>query len=469
MLSGNGGPAISRDGRVLAYAARDATGVARLYLRPLDRFEASVVPESEGAQAPFFSPDGRRVGFFARAKLLTAAVAGGAPTPIADASAHPLGGTWGEDDTIVYGPALTVGLLRVPASGGKPQQLTEPDEGQKGYAHGRPQFLPGGRSLLFALWGASSAENRGLSLLSLEKGSWSHVATGIWSARYARSGHLLLSGPRGVRAAPFDPDRPQPTNPQTFVLDEVFSTLAWSDSWFAVSDTGTLAYVPGDATLGRLAWVERDGRATPASESAVSLSDPRLSPDGERIAFQDRDDNLWVMDLRRGTRVRLTLDGEGSNAYPVWSRDGSQVLFASNRSGDWEIYLRPRGRRRRDFGADAERESVSPVLGSRRDAPVQRALEGQDPGRSVGALARRQRETGCRRGVEHGRRPALAGRQGGRVRLGRDGARRGVRAPVRPKRCRRAGLDATAAPRRAGRPTGARSSTGGATRSWPRA
>ena len=99
---------------MLAYAARDATGVARLYLRPLDRFEASVVPESEGAQAPFFSPDGRRVGFFARAKLLTAAVAGGPPTPIADASSHPLGGTWGEDDTIVFGPALSVGLLRVP-------------------------------------------------------------------------------------------------------------------------------------------------------------------------------------------------------------------------------------------------------------------------------------------------------------------------------------------------------------------
>ncbi len=343
VLSGNGGPAISRDGRTLAYAARDATGVARLYLRALDRFEASVVPESEGAQAPFFSPDGTRVGFFARAKLLTAAVAGGAPTPIADASSHPMGGTWGEDDTIVFGPALTVGLLRVPASGGKPQQLTEPDEAARGYAHGRPQFLPGGRSLLFTIWGASGAEDRGPALLSLEKGTWTHVASGMWSARFARSGHLLLSGPRGIRAAPFDPDRPRPTNPQTFVVDEVFSTVAWSDSWFAVSDTGTLAYVPGDVTLGRLAWVERDGRVSPVSDSVVSLSDACVSPDSEKVAFQDRDDNLWTLDLRRGTRIRLTLDGEGSNAYPVWSRDGAHVLFASNRSGDWEITSVPAG------------------------------------------------------------------------------------------------------------------------------
>ena len=343
VLSGNGGPTISRDGRALAYAARDESGVARLYLRALDTFEASVVPESEGAQAPFFSPDGRRVGFFARAKLLTAAVAGGPPTPIADASSHPLGGTWGDDDTIVFGPALSVGLLRVPSSGGKPQQLTEPDEGANGYAHGRPQFLPGGRSLFFTLWGASSAEERGPALLSLEKGTWTHVASGMWSARYARSGHLLLSGPRGVRAARFDPDRPQPTNPQTFVVDEVFSTLAWSDSWFSVSDTGTLAYVPGDTTLGRLAWIERDGQVSLVSDSVVSLSDACVSPDGERIAFQDRDDNLWTLDLRRGTRIRLTLDGDGANAYPVWSRDGSHVLFASNRSGDWEITSAPAG------------------------------------------------------------------------------------------------------------------------------
>jgi eukaryotic-like serine/threonine-protein kinase len=341
VLSGNGGPAVSRDGRTLAYAARDATGVARLYVRALDRFEASLVPESEGALAPFFSPDGSRVGFFARGKLLTAAVAGGAPTPIADASAHPLGGTWGEDDTIVFAPVLSAGLLRVPSSGGKAQQLTQPDEAALGYAHGRPHFLPGGRSLLFTIWGAP--EVRGDAVLSLETGQRTQVTSGIWSARYVRSGHLLLSGPRGIRAAPFDPERPRPVSPQTFVVDEVFSTLAWSDSWFSVSDTGTLVYVPGDPTLGRLAWVERDGRVTPVSDSVVSLADPNLSPDGERIALEDRDDNLWTQDLRRGTRIRLTLDGEGSNAYPVWSRDGSRLMFASNRSGDWEIYSVPAG------------------------------------------------------------------------------------------------------------------------------
>ena len=427
VLSGVGGPAISRDGRTLAYTARDATGVPRLYVRALDRFEASVVPESEGAQAPFFSPDGSRVGFFARAKLMTAAVAGGAPTPIADASASSLGGTWGDDDTIVYGPALSTGLLRVPSSGGKPQSVTQPDEAGRGYAHGRPHFLPGSRSVLFTTWGAP--EIRGDVVVSLETGQWTQVTSGIWSARYARSGHLLLSGPRGIRAAPFDPDRPGPTSPQAFVVEEVYSTLAWADSWFSVSDNGTLAYVPGDPTLGRLAWVERDGRTTPVSDAVVSLADPSLSPDGERIAFEDRDDNLWAQDLRRGTRVRLTLDGEGSNAYPVWSRDGTRVLFASNRSGDWEIWSVP------PAGGPATRL----LTRKGNQFPVSAASDGtvlfneraKGSGGPLRAVAGRRGDAVPRLAVQHGRRPVLAGRPRGRVRLGRDRARRGLRAPVR--------------------------------------
>ena len=346
VLSGTGGPAISPDGRVIAYAARDVSGVSRLYLRSLDHFEASVVADSEGANQPFLSPDGRRVGFFARGKLFTASVAGGAATPIADASAQPMGGTWGDDDTIVFAPALSTGLRRIPSGGGKLQQLTLPDEGLGGYAHSRPEFLPGSRSLLFTIWGAAAADtsrtSHGNAVLSIDTGKWTEINSGtVWTARYADSGHLLLSGTRGIRAASFDGRRPSPANPQTFVTDEVFSTIAWSDSWFSVSRTGTLAYVPGDFSLGRLAWIERDGRASVLTESPVSLVDPALSPDGERIAMQDRDNNLWVMNLRRGSRVRLTLDGEGINAYPVWSADGTRVVFASNRSGDWEIYSVP--------------------------------------------------------------------------------------------------------------------------------
>ncbi len=343
VLNSVAGPAISRDGRLIAYGAHDARSVDRLYVRALDRFEPVVIPESDGAQQPFFSPDGSRVAFFARGKLLVASVGGGAPTPIADVSGQPIGGTWGEDDTIVFVPGLSSGLLSVPASGGRPQQLTVPDEGAGGYGHGRPQFLPGGQKLLFTIWAAADSVARGPALLDLRTRKWTSVAGGSWSARYATSGHLLQSGPRGIRAAPFDIANPQEVKPQTFVVDDVLSTMAWADSWFAVSDNGTLAYVPGDAMLGRLVSVGRDGQVTPVSEEQVSLIDPKLSPEGERIVFADKDDTLWTMDLRRRTRTRLTFDNEGVSAYALWSRDGRRVFFTSNRSGDWEIYSVPAG------------------------------------------------------------------------------------------------------------------------------
>ncbi|MEO6325551.1 MAG: protein kinase [Thermoanaerobaculia bacterium] len=339
-LSGNGGPAITRDGRAIAYTARDAGGIGRLYVRALDRFEPVTIPESEGAQQPFFSPDGTRVGFIASGKLFTAAVGGGAPTPIADASAQPQGASWGDDGTIVFSPALSSGLMRVNASGGKIEQLTAPDEGAAGYAHVRPQLLPGSRSVLFTIWGPSSLK-LGPALLSLPKGTWKHISSDGWTARYAASGHILQSGPRGLRAAPFDPESPKPVNPQTFVVDDVLGAIAFSDSWFAVSDNGTLVYVPGELLKGTLAWVTRDGRVTPLFDKPAPLSDPLLSPDGERVAFQDRDDVLWTMELRRGTRIRLSFDGEGVNAYPVWSRDGTRVVWSSNRTGDWDIYSAP--------------------------------------------------------------------------------------------------------------------------------
>ncbi|MDP9195040.1 MAG: protein kinase [Acidobacteriota bacterium] len=338
VLSGAGGPAISRDGRLIAYTAHDVTGIDRLYVRALDRFEPAIIPESDGAQQPFFSPDGSRIAFFARGKLRVASVGGGAPTPIADVSGQPIGGTWGEDDTIVFVPGLSSGLIRVPASGGKTEQLTVTDEGSGGYGHGRPQFLPGGHQLVFNIWARSDSVERGPALLDLDTKKWISVAGGSWSARYAASGHLLQSGPRGIRAAPFDIDHPGEVKGLTFVVDEVLSTMAWADSWFAVSDNGTLAYVPGDALLGTLVWTSRDGQSAPVTSQPISLIDPMVSPDGGRIVFADKDDTLWTMDLHRGTRTRLTFDSEGVSAYALWSRDSKRVFFASNRSGSWEIY-----------------------------------------------------------------------------------------------------------------------------------
>jgi dipeptidyl aminopeptidase/acylaminoacyl peptidase len=141
---------------------------------------------------------------------------------------------------------------------------------------------------------------------------------------------------------PFDPDHPRPAGARTLVLDDVFSTPNIARSWFGASATGTLVYVPGDPALGTLAWVDRDGTISSIEDQPSRLKDPSLSPDGTRVVLVE-DFTLWMMELRRGTRTRLTLDDEGTNRFTAWSRDGTRVLFASNRSGDFEIYSVPAG------------------------------------------------------------------------------------------------------------------------------
>jgi Tol biopolymer transport system component len=139
-------PAISTDGQTIAYAAKSTGGESQLYLRNLNSFEARLMPASNGASGPFFSPDGSQIGFNAYGKLWRAAVSGGSPVKIADAD-EALGGTWNQDDSVIYANSFSSGLLRVAASGGKPESLTKPGAGM-GLAHMSPQTLPGGRNIL---------------------------------------------------------------------------------------------------------------------------------------------------------------------------------------------------------------------------------------------------------------------------------------------------------------------------------
>jgi len=342
VVAGNGPPAITADGRTIAYVARDASGVSRLYLRELSRFEPVVVPQSETAQQPFFSPASDRIGFFARGKLMTAPVSGGAPTAIADASYQTFGGAWGEDDTIVYVPTLMSGLLRIPSSGGKPQNLTEPDGAAKGYAHAFPHFLPGTQGLVFSIWGGVNQEAAGTALLSEGSSSWKMVSPTTWASSYATSGHLLFGGARDITALPFHPDRVAAPASPTMVIEDVFTTPNLNTSWFSTSATGTLVYVPGDVTIGSLAWIDRNGAVSKIEEKPSRLVDVNLSPDGTRAVFT-QDASLWVMELRRQTLTRLTFDGEGNNRFSTWSRDSGTIFFSSNRSGEWEIHSVPVG------------------------------------------------------------------------------------------------------------------------------
>ena len=228
---------------------------------------------SSGAQQPFFSPDGKWVAFFAQRQLQKAEVAGGTPIGLAEA-ADPVGGTWNQDDAIIYTASLGSGLLRIPASGGTPEALTNPDGAAEGYAHVFPQVLPGGRSVFFTIWG----QTQGGAVLSLDSGQWEIVlpsstwASGIFDATGGSTGRLLVvDQAAGIKAAPFDAAHPARTSADTSVLADVYYQVEHSRGWLAVSNTGTAVYASANPAKASLVWVDQEGTTESLGATRVCI------------------------------------------------------------------------------------------------------------------------------------------------------------------------------------------------------
>jgi Tol biopolymer transport system component len=328
------GIAISPAGDQVAYVAKENDGPTQLYLRSLDTFEARAVTGSAGATFPFFSPDGEWVGFASGGQIHRVAVAGGAPVPITEA---PLfrGGSWGPDDTIVFA-LFGVGLLRVPALGGTPETLVVADDSTIGYAPTSPQFMPDGENVLFTSWKNNRAQ---IAVVSIATGVWKIVFPDGPGAHFIESGHLLFSPgesesrPSELRAVPFDLERLEVTGGPVGILEDVtYSTNG--NGVFAVSSSGTLAYVRSSRS-NNLVWVDREGEERVLAAEQGWYEDPAISPDGFRVALKDFTD-IWVLDIERDTRARLSPGGD--NRSPVWTLDGTQIVFASNREGNWDVY-----------------------------------------------------------------------------------------------------------------------------------
>jgi serine/threonine-protein kinase len=335
-------PSISRDGTQLAYVSRRGVEPSRLYVRPLDAFDAQAVPGTDNANMPFFSPDGRAVGFFADGFLKTVELSGGSPRVLAPAPS-PFGGTWTEDDYIIFTKTINSGLLRIPADGGPVQTLTTPDLGAKGYAHVWPRALRGGTRVAFTVWSGSDASG-GTALFDLETDSWSFLMKDSGGGMIIDSGYLLTPWNlevehdlAAVRAAPLSLDGTSTLAETATVLEGVYSVPWRDEAWMSVSANGTLAYVPGTVADRQLVWVLPDGSMEPAVEIRAVHDNLALSLDDSRAVVKNGG-HLWVYDLEGGTRLRLT--SEEFNGGPVWDPAGNRVFFSSNRAGDWDIYAR---------------------------------------------------------------------------------------------------------------------------------
>ncbi|HXO30057.1 MAG TPA: winged helix-turn-helix domain-containing protein [Thermoanaerobaculia bacterium] len=334
--------ALSPSGEQLIFVAREG-GTQRLYLRALDRFEASPIVGSEGAAAPFFSPDGEWVGFFAHGKLEKVALAGGEPLAVCD-SPYPYGASWGEDGSILFAPDYASGLRRAAAAGGQPTVLTTPDPRAGEIGHRWPEVLPGGRAALFTVWRRGGWKDASVELLDLQTGRRRELIRGGSFARYAPTGHLVFAragGAQGLAAVAFDLGRLAVRGSPVAVLDGVRTDPAQGAGQFTLSRDGTLVYLPGgpqgNSRAVYLLAPAGGGRALPLP--ARSYRNLALSADGRRLALTVREldrSELWVSEIDRGSLSRLTY--EGDSIEPVWSPDGQWIAFAWARGGRHEIF-----------------------------------------------------------------------------------------------------------------------------------
>jgi serine/threonine-protein kinase len=326
--------AISPDGQTIAYAAGKTSNTSQLYLRSLNDFTPRVVANSGGAMYPFFSPDGRSVGFFAAGRLRRSSTAGGGTMDVAHAPT-PWGGAWCADGTIVYSPSLGGGLWRVKAEGGTPTQLTKPDGGSGGYGHVLPQRLEGSDDVLFGFWGQTFYA----AVLSAKTNTWRQVSTEgrtFSGMAYVPDGALLNIDELGnVTATHWTPTTTELVTPDIPVLKKVNWALATMRPWIAVSENGTAVYVPGTPNDRRVAWVDRQGRAELLPGESTALHQVLLSRDGKRVLIGSTNEQ-WILDVATGVRTRILSDSRAWSG--AWMPGDKKIAFSSNRDGDWDLY-----------------------------------------------------------------------------------------------------------------------------------
>jgi serine/threonine-protein kinase len=340
--------ALSPDGHRLVYrAAGSLLFGSPLLVRALDDLDARPIPGISGAFGPFFSPDGRWIGFFERGELKKVSLAGGPPITLCRISGRSLGASWGDDNTIVYATTdRTTGLWRVSADGGATTALTSMDAAERGGDHWFPSVLPGGRGVLFTITAERHGDSAQVAVLDLTTAQRKILIRGGTDAQYLDSGHLVYAAGGALRAVQFDLARLEVLGEPVPVVDSVMTTANGAAN-YAVSQRGTLVYVPGGAyavtTSPRsLVWVDREGREEPIRAPARPYGVPRVSPDGTRVAVEllDQENDIWIWDFARQTLMRLTTDA-GFDVMPLWTPDSRRIIFASTRAGVPNLYTQP--------------------------------------------------------------------------------------------------------------------------------
>ena len=338
--------AISPDGRRVAYVAGRGSR-RRIYVHDIGQFNSSPLPGTEGGDAPFFSPDGQWVGFVEGGRLRKTRLTGGPPQTITETfqTVSGFAVSWESNDTIFFTPTPGTGIWSVSAGGGAPTAVTTLTETEN--SHRWPQLLPGGKTLLFSAATASDSQSY---VQLLDTGERRPLLKGV-GTRYLPTGHLVYAQAGTLMAVPFDPSRLEVTGAPVAVLSGFRqiarlrnSTISNFVPQISFSNAGAIAYVPASPRPQQdaLVWVNRAGVEQPTGASGGTYSQPRLSPDGRRVAVTisgEEHDDVWLYDLTREDWSRFT--SEGNSAFPLWTLDGRRLAYVSDKAGPDNMYVKP--------------------------------------------------------------------------------------------------------------------------------
>jgi Tol biopolymer transport system component/DNA-binding winged helix-turn-helix (wHTH) protein len=328
---------VSPDGRRLAIVAQREGEAPAIWVRELSGADVVPLRGSEGARFPFWSPDGSALGFFQSSRLRAIAGGGGPPRDVCAARGG-AGGTWNADGTIVFAPDARSPLLAVAAAGGTPRPVTRLDAGRRDVSHRYPSFLPDGRHFVFLVW-SGDVDREGVYLGSLDGTApvrlLPDLSPAVWTA-----GHLVFVRRETLVAQEMPGTRP---SGEVRVIAARVGRDPSDYVALAASASGDLVFRRGEQRT-ELVWFDRGGRRLGTFGPAAHWADPAIAPDGNRVAFIHRDraagdENLdiWIDDGSLHMRTRVTQD-PAIDVLPVWSPDGRELLFRSNRSGFSDLY-----------------------------------------------------------------------------------------------------------------------------------
>jgi eukaryotic-like serine/threonine-protein kinase len=337
-----GPPVLSPDGTTIAFTTTGSDGKVQIWVRPMNSLDAHPVQGTDNAIFPFWSPDSRSLGFFADAKMKTIDLNTGSTAVVCDALLG-RGGAWGPGGTILFSAGPVSPIVQVNVAGGTPTAATTIDATQHS-SHRWPFFLPDGKHFLYLAMNHDRAKSAGDAIYyaSLD-GRENHLVLHTQANAIYADGFLLFAQQDQLMAQAFDPSNGTLSGQPQKIAAGVMNDLTTWHMDASASDNGLLAYGGGGIGDLELIWADRTGKQLAvAADKVTNLQYALLSPQGDRVALQIDSgiNDIWVLDLARGVRTRLTF-GPVTNAYPVWSPDGKWIVFFSFREGKYNLYRKP--------------------------------------------------------------------------------------------------------------------------------